>query len=121
MWRDTQTKWRQTTITMTVNDTHHTSALCLDLRMACRKSPPRPHTIQEIIEIGIVEMDLRALTITRESAYFVCPRRWDAKITIGISIGTLGPLPHFEKCSLPSRTSFNHQARFVVAGERTHS
>ena len=32
---------------------------------------------QEIIEIGVVEMDLQTLEITRESAYFVRPRCWE--------------------------------------------
>jgi inhibitor of KinA sporulation pathway (predicted exonuclease) len=32
---------------------------------------------QEIIEIGVVEMDLQTLSISREKAYFVRPRRWE--------------------------------------------
>jgi inhibitor of KinA sporulation pathway (predicted exonuclease) len=32
---------------------------------------------QEIIEIGIVEMDLLTLNITEEASYFVRPRRWE--------------------------------------------
>jgi inhibitor of KinA sporulation pathway (predicted exonuclease) len=32
---------------------------------------------QEIIEIGLVEMDLHTLEITRESAHFVRPKRWE--------------------------------------------
>jgi inhibitor of KinA sporulation pathway (predicted exonuclease) len=32
---------------------------------------------QEIIEIGIVEMDLVTLNITQEASYFVRPRRWE--------------------------------------------
>ena len=32
---------------------------------------------QEIIEIGIAEMDLQTLEITREASYLVRPRRWE--------------------------------------------
>jgi inhibitor of KinA sporulation pathway (predicted exonuclease) len=32
---------------------------------------------QEVIEIGVVEMDLQTLAITRERSHFVRPRRWE--------------------------------------------
>jgi inhibitor of KinA sporulation pathway (predicted exonuclease) len=32
---------------------------------------------QEIIEIGVVEMDLQTLETTRENSYFVRPKRWE--------------------------------------------
>jgi inhibitor of KinA sporulation pathway (predicted exonuclease) len=62
---------------MTVDEIHHTCALYLDLELTYWSGPPPPGMKQEIIEIGIVEMDLQTLNITREAAYFVRPRRWE--------------------------------------------
>ena len=62
---------------MTANDAYHSSALYLDLEMTYWNGPPPPGLKQEIIEVGVIEMDLETLNITREAAYFVRPRRWE--------------------------------------------
>jgi inhibitor of KinA sporulation pathway (predicted exonuclease) len=62
---------------MTVHSIHHTYALYLDLEWTCWDAPPLPGMQQEIIEIGIVEMDLAKLDISQEASYFVRPRRWE--------------------------------------------
>jgi hypothetical protein len=43
---------------MTVDNVHHTHALYLDLEWSCGNVPPPPGMQQEMIEIGIVEMDV---------------------------------------------------------------
>jgi inhibitor of KinA sporulation pathway (predicted exonuclease) len=62
---------------MTTDDAYHTSGLYIDVELTCWSGPPPPGMKQEIIEIGVVEMDLLTLKITRETAYFVRPRRWE--------------------------------------------
>ncbi len=62
---------------MTINEIRHTRALYLDLELTFWKGPSAPGMKQEIIEIGIVEMDLETLDITGGAAYFVRPRQWD--------------------------------------------
>jgi inhibitor of KinA sporulation pathway (predicted exonuclease) len=62
---------------MSTDDIHHTHALYLDLELTCWDAPPPPGMQQEIIEIGIVEIDLVTLSITQEASYFVRPRRWE--------------------------------------------
>jgi inhibitor of KinA sporulation pathway (predicted exonuclease) len=63
---------------MTVHDEkHHTRSIYIDVEQSCWTGPPPPGMRQEIIEIGVVEMDLQTLEITRESAHFVRPRRWE--------------------------------------------
>lgn len=47
-------------------------ALCLDLEMACWRGPPPPGMRAEIIEFGIVEVDMQG-GITREASYLVRP------------------------------------------------
>ena len=54
---------------------YHPRSLYIDVEMTCWTGPPPPGMKQEIIEIGIAEMDLRTLDITREASYFVRPRR----------------------------------------------
>lgn len=58
----------------------HTTALYLDLEWTCWDAPPPLGMRPEIIEIGIVEMDLDTLTCIQESAYFVRPRRWEISL-----------------------------------------
>ena len=63
---------------MTVPDEkHHTRSIYIDVEQSCWTGPPPPGMRQEIIEIGVVEMDLQTLEITRERARFVRPRRWE--------------------------------------------
>jgi inhibitor of KinA sporulation pathway (predicted exonuclease) len=63
---------------MTVEDTkHHTRSIYMDVELSCWAGPPPPGVRQEIIEIGLVEMDLHTLEITRERSHFVRPKRWD--------------------------------------------
>lgn len=56
---------------------YHERILYFDLELTCWDSPPPPGMITEIIEIGIVEMELETLAILREKAFFVRPRRWE--------------------------------------------
>lgn len=63
---------------MIVNDEkHHTRSVYIDLELSCWVGRPPQGMRQEIIEIGVVEMDLRTLRITRERSHFVRPRRWE--------------------------------------------
>lgn len=55
----------------------HTQALYFDVEMTCWGEPPPLGMEQEIIEIGVVIMDLGTLEITQERSYFVRPRRWE--------------------------------------------
>jgi inhibitor of KinA sporulation pathway (predicted exonuclease) len=78
----------------------HSRALYIDVEMTCWKGPPPAGMKQEIIEIGITEMDLQSLSIVREKAYFVRPRRWEisalcTKLTgiTGDDIRTARPFP----------------------------
>jgi inhibitor of KinA sporulation pathway (predicted exonuclease) len=59
------------------NHLSHAHALYLDLEWTCWDAPPPPGMRQEIIEIGIVEMDLLTLAVTEEASYFIRPRRWE--------------------------------------------
>ncbi len=52
---------------MSTDDIHHTHALYLDLEWTCWNAPPPPGMQQEIIEIGIVEMDLVMIARRGES------------------------------------------------------
>jgi len=49
----------------------------LDLEMSCWDTTPPSEMKQEIIEIGIVELDSIELKISRARAYFVRPCRWE--------------------------------------------
>jgi hypothetical protein len=61
---------------MTVHDKkHHTRSIYIDVEQSCWTGLPPLGMRQEIIEIGVVEMDLQTLEITRERAHFVRPRR----------------------------------------------
>jgi inhibitor of KinA sporulation pathway (predicted exonuclease) len=63
---------------MTIHgEKHHTRSIYIDVEQSCWTGPPPPGMRQEIIEIGVVEMDLQTLEITRERAQFVRPRRWE--------------------------------------------
>jgi inhibitor of KinA sporulation pathway (predicted exonuclease) len=55
----------------------HTRSIYVDVELTCWKGVPPPGMKPEIIEIGIVEMDLATLEIPREKSYFVRPRRWE--------------------------------------------
>jgi len=58
----------------TTKQDYHAQAVYLDLEW---NSPPPPGVKQEIIEIGMVAMDLNDLRILDEASYFVRPRRWE--------------------------------------------
>jgi inhibitor of KinA sporulation pathway (predicted exonuclease) len=63
---------------MTVHDEkHHTRSIYIDVELSCWTGPPPPGMRQEVIEIGVVEMDLQTLEITHESSHFVRPKRWE--------------------------------------------
>jgi inhibitor of KinA sporulation pathway (predicted exonuclease) len=55
----------------------HDRSIYIDVEMSFWAGPPPPGMRQEIIEIGIVEMNLLTLEIIRERSHFVRPRRWD--------------------------------------------
>jgi DNA polymerase III alpha subunit (gram-positive type) len=58
----------------------HDRALYLDLEFTCWNAPPPPGMKPAIIEIGLAEMDLASLRITREATCFVRPRRWEISL-----------------------------------------
>lgn len=60
---------------MTIDELCYTSALYMDLEWNCWDGPPPPSHPMEIIEIGLVELDLKSLAILREAAYLIRPRR----------------------------------------------
>jgi 3'-5' exoribonuclease 1 len=62
---------------MTSESTRYSHALYLDLEWTCWDAPPPLGMKQEIIEIGIVEMDMSNLEIVEEASYFVRPKRWE--------------------------------------------
>jgi inhibitor of KinA sporulation pathway (predicted exonuclease) len=62
---------------MTSDDIHYSHTLYIDREWTCWNVSPPPGMKQEIIEIGVVEMNLRTLEITQEAAHFVRPRRWE--------------------------------------------
>jgi inhibitor of KinA sporulation pathway (predicted exonuclease) len=55
-------------------------AVYLDMEWTCWDSTPPEGMQQEIIEIGIVAMDLNELKILDEASYFVRPRRWEISL-----------------------------------------
>lgn len=55
----------------------HTRSIYVDVEMTCWNSAPPQGMKPEIIEIGIVEMDVATLEITQEKSYFVRPHRWE--------------------------------------------
>src|SRR5690606_36827435 len=54
------------------NRTH--SLLVIDLEATCWQGDPPPGMQSEVIEVGIAELDTRALEITRAEAIFVRPQ-----------------------------------------------
>lgn len=48
-------------------------ALCIDLELTCWDGDPPPGMRPEIIEIGIVELDMQRREIVREAEYLVTP------------------------------------------------
>jgi inhibitor of KinA sporulation pathway (predicted exonuclease) len=63
---------------MTIEDQQqHKRALYIDTESTFWAGPPPPGLTYRIIEIGVVEMDLATLQITRESSHFVRPKRWE--------------------------------------------
>jgi inhibitor of KinA sporulation pathway (predicted exonuclease) len=85
---------------MSVHDLEkHSRAVYIDVELTCWSGPPPSGMKPEIIEIGIVEMDLAMLTITRERSHFIRPRRWEisskcTKLT-GITAGDIRLAQHF--------------------------
>jgi inhibitor of KinA sporulation pathway (predicted exonuclease) len=105
---------------------YHTRSLYIDVEQTCWSEPPPVGMKQEIIEIGVCEMDLTTLEITRSKSYFVRPRRWEisAKCTqiTGITtddIRTARPFPEIilaltEEFELPGPVH-NSEARTLPA------
>lgn len=52
-------------------------AIYIDLEYTCWEEMPPPGMKQEIIEIGLAEMDLAILKIVKEAVHLVRPKRWD--------------------------------------------
>lgn len=59
----------------------HPVAIYLDLEMTCWNTTPPIGMKPEIIEIGLVAMDLSKLEILDEASYFVRPKRWEVSAT----------------------------------------
>jgi inhibitor of KinA sporulation pathway (predicted exonuclease) len=77
----TQVQWKKDREpSMIAADMFHTTALYLDLEWTCWDAPPPPGMQPEIIEIGLVEMNLDTLDIIQEGTYFVRPRRWEISL-----------------------------------------
>ena len=55
----------------------HSRSIYIDVELTFWEGSPPPGMKQEIIEIGIVEMDLVTLGVTRDRSYFIRPRRWE--------------------------------------------
>lgn len=64
-------------MTVANEEWYHTQSLYLDVEQAFWTGPPPPGMKQDIIEIGIVEMDLTTLEMKRPKSFFVRPRRWE--------------------------------------------
>ena len=60
-----------------IEDKQDKQAIYLDLEWTCRNTVPPVGMNQEIIEVGIVAMDLADLKLLDEASYFVRPRRWE--------------------------------------------
>ncbi len=56
---------------------HHRNALYLDLELTCWSTTPPTGMKPEIIEVGVVRMDLDHLIISDEASYFVRPKLWE--------------------------------------------
>jgi len=65
------------TLLASTEDKHHNHAIYLDLEWTCWNTAPPAGMKQEIIEVGIVAMDLAHLKLLDEASYFVRPRRWE--------------------------------------------
>jgi len=65
------------TLLASTEDRHHKHAIYLDLEWTCWNTVPPAGMNQEIIEAGIVAMDLANLKLLDEASYFVRPRRWE--------------------------------------------
>src|ERR1700734_1549131 len=62
---------------MTLEDRHHKHAIYLDLEWTCWNTVPPAGMKEEIIEVGIVAMDLANLKLIDQASYFVRPKRWE--------------------------------------------
>jgi len=78
--KGSEKKRRDQKVEMNTDDICYTHALYLDLEWTCWDVPPPLGMEPEIVEIGIVEMDLDTLSITQEAGYFVRPRRWEISL-----------------------------------------
>jgi inhibitor of KinA sporulation pathway (predicted exonuclease) len=58
-------------------DKYHKQAIYLDLEWTCWSTVPPAGMKEEIIEVGVVAMDLTDFKLLDEASYFVRPRRWD--------------------------------------------
>jgi inhibitor of KinA sporulation pathway (predicted exonuclease) len=97
-----------------------TSVLYIDLELTCWDTAPSPGLRQEIIEIGVVEMDLDRLEITREAKHYVRPAGlWEisdycTKITGITREDVLGAQP-LEKVLNNLSDVFNPTTKWTVA------
>jgi len=64
-------------MTFRSNEKYHDRAIYIDIEQTCWSTPPPLGMKPEIIEIGVVEVNLHTLEITREGSYFVRPKRWE--------------------------------------------
>jgi inhibitor of KinA sporulation pathway (predicted exonuclease) len=56
---------------------YHARSIYIDVELTCWEGTPPLGMKQEIIEIGITEMNLITLEITGEASHFVRPKRWE--------------------------------------------
>ncbi|MFZ0301880.1 MAG: 3'-5' exonuclease [Terracidiphilus sp.] len=86
---------------MNVDAEQYQRTLYLDLELTCWDRPQPVGRSPEIIEIGVVEMDLKGPKIINEAAYLVWPRHLEistrcANLT-GLSVDDLKSAPPFEE------------------------
>lgn len=96
------------------------SALYLDLELTCWDTAPSPGLRNEIIEIGVVEMDLTSFAIVREAQHFVRPTGlWEiseycTKIT-GITRSDIIPAYSLEDVLKKLENQFEFSGKRTVA------
>jgi inhibitor of KinA sporulation pathway (predicted exonuclease) len=96
---------------MSITEAQFERALYIDLEWNCWDGPPVPGRYQEIIEIGVVEVDLAALETLREKDYRIRPRQLDISIRCmqitGLTASDLRSAPRFPEVLGQFERDFN--------------
>lgn len=66
---------------MNMDNAQHECAIYIDLEWNCWDGPPLPGRHQDIIEIGVVELDLKTLQLTGEKDYLIRPPHLDISVS----------------------------------------